>query len=89
MACLAGILFIFQFSLAAETSPSKKDIEYYFQKPGEIVFTQGTVIKGKVERPQVVIIIQKEKIKQVESTFEKSFKSEILKPLQDDGLIIK
>jgi len=72
-------------SLAQFFEEDQDKAEYYFQKPGELVFIKGTVIKGKVERPQVMIIIQKEKIKKTEKKLKRSFRKEILKPLNDDA----
>ncbi len=54
---------------------------YRIDQPGTITFTVGVKIKGKVERPQVIIFIPKEKPIYREILIEHSFKEDILKPL--------
>ena len=57
------------------------DKGYRIEKPGTITFTQGVVIKGKVEKPQVVIFLPKEKPIYEEPSFNRSFIQDIFKPL--------
>lgn len=64
---------------AALASPGDKG--YKIEKPGTITFTVGVVIKGKVEKPQVVIFLPKEKSYHEEFSFVRSFKNDLLKPL--------
>jgi len=66
---------------AAESIVQPDDKGYKIEKPGTITFTVGVVIKGKVEKPQVVIFLPKEKPEYEPFTFNKSFKEDILKPL--------
>lgn len=64
---------------AALASPGDKG--YKIEKPGTITFTVGVVIKGKVEKPQVVIFLPKEKSYHEEFSFVRSFKNDLLKPM--------
>ncbi len=54
---------------------------YRIEKPGTITFTVGARIKGKVEKPQVMIFLPKERIHYQEITLERSFKQDLLEPL--------
>ncbi len=54
---------------------------YYRARPGEIIFEKGAVIVGKVEKPQVMIVIPKEAPKIDSLEFNHSFISELLTPL--------
>lgn len=55
--------------------------DHIFRKPGEITFTVGAIIEGKIEKPQVIIVFPKEKPKSDSIVFDNSFKAEMLKPL--------
>jgi len=55
--------------------------QYRVDQPGTITFTVGVRIEGKVERPQVVIFLPKEKPYYREVTFSHSFVEEIDQPL--------
>jgi hypothetical protein len=57
------------------------DKGYKIEKPGTITFTVGVVIKGKVEKPQVVIFLPKEKPDYEPFMFNQSFKEDLMKPL--------
>jgi hypothetical protein len=57
---------------------------YRIDKPGTITFTVGVKIKGKVEKPQVMIFLPKEKPVYKKATFSHSFTEEIMKPLPFD-----
>jgi hypothetical protein len=37
--------------------------DFVIKKPGEITFTSGIIIEGRVEKPQVLLIMTKEKTK--------------------------
>ena len=50
-------------------------------QPGTITFTVGVKISGKVEKPQVVIFLPKEKTLYREETFNRSFSEELSQPL--------
>jgi hypothetical protein len=54
---------------------------YRIDKPGTITFTVGVKIKGKVEKPQVMIFLPKEKPFYQKATFSYSFVDDIMKPL--------
>lgn len=55
--------------------------EYQIEKPGTITFTVGAKIKGKVEKPQVMIFLTKERVHYKEITLDRSFQQDLLEPL--------
>lgn len=57
---------------------------YVLRRPGEITFTTGAVIEGKVEKPQVMIILPKEKTLADSILFDQSFRAQMLTPLEID-----
>jgi hypothetical protein len=54
---------------------------YKIEKPGTITFTVGVKIKGKVEKPQVMIFLPKEKPVYKEHMLDRSFEKELSEPL--------
>ena len=54
---------------------------FRIDQPGTITFTVGMVIKGKIEKPQVIIFLPKEKTWFREQKFTHSFTDEIMEPL--------
>jgi hypothetical protein len=54
---------------------------YHIDKPGTITFTVGIKIKGKVEKPQVMIFLPKEKPVYTKTTFSYSFMQDLMRPL--------
>lgn len=64
---------------AQEAASAKSD--YVVDKPGTITFTHGLVIVGKVEKPQVMIFLPKEKSYYREIEFRRSFSDEMAQPL--------
>lgn len=54
---------------------------FHIDKPGTITFTVGMVIKGKVEKPQVIIFLPKEKPYYRDLKFTHSFAEELNDPL--------
>lgn len=54
---------------------------YRIDQPGTITFTVAVKISGKVEKPQVMIFLPKEKTLYREMIFNRSFKKEIEEPL--------
>lgn len=90
---ICGIILAAALSAAAALPASasvKKDstetqafggAAYRIDKPGTITFTVGVKIKGKVEKPQVMIFLPKEKPYYQKATFSYSFIDEIMKPL--------
>ena len=65
-----------------ESEKEKQQKNYSRSMPGEITFKTGAVIVGKIEKPQVMIVIPKEKPETDSIVFDHSFIKEILKPLQ-------
>jgi hypothetical protein len=63
------------------TQAQSEKSSYTIEKPGTITFTVGVKIKGKVEKPQVVIFLPKEKPVYNKTTFSCSFKDDIMEPL--------
>ncbi len=68
---------------AAPDTAAKSDDRQSFvlRRPGEITFTTGAVIEGKIEKPQVMIILPKEKIQADSIIFDQSFRAQMLEPL--------
>ncbi len=60
---------------------SDEDIEYEVEQLGTITFRVGVKIKGKIEKPQVVIFLPKGKSQFRNMDFSYSFKKDIYKPL--------
>lgn len=60
-----------------ETDTPQEDVGYRIDQPGTITFTVGLVIKGKVEKPQVVIFLPKEKTYYRDIEFNFSFKKDV------------
>lgn len=54
---------------------------YRIEQPGTITFTVGVKISGKVEKPQVMIFLPKEKTLYRKETLKKSYAEEILQSL--------
>ena len=73
-------------SAAAQVVPpiatgSQEEQGYRIDQPGTITFTVGVKISGKVEKPQVIIFLPKEKTLYRNETFDRSFKKELAEPL--------
>ncbi|OGJ86846.1 MAG: hypothetical protein A2268_14335 [Candidatus Raymondbacteria bacterium RifOxyA12_full_50_37] len=66
--------------LAAVPATPAQD-EFVIRKPGEITFTTGIVIEGRVEKPQVMLILTKERLKLQSIRFERSFVNRITEPV--------
>ena len=54
---------------------------YRIDQPGTITFTVGVKISGKVEKPQVMIFLPKEKTQYREEVLNRSFIEELSQPL--------
>jgi hypothetical protein len=80
MLLFTGLRASAQTSLDSIASPDDKS-GYKIDKPGTITFTVSLVIKGKAEKPQVVIFLPKEKSLYEPMTFNRSFIKDIMKPL--------
>jgi hypothetical protein len=59
------VLFLLTFFaiILGQTPPNSEDEDFVIKKPGEITFTSGIIIEGRVEKPQVLLIMTKEKTK--------------------------
>jgi hypothetical protein len=66
---------------AATDSTVTQGKGYRIDEPGTITFTVGVKISGKVEKPQVMIFLPKEKTLYREEEFTRSFKEELMQPL--------
>jgi len=71
--------------LTAQEAASDKSVKegpaYRIDKPGTITFTVGVKIKGKVEKPQVMIFLPKEKPVYQDIVIKHSFYDDIMEPL--------
>jgi hypothetical protein len=74
-------LLVFHSPVAGEDNAKNEDQGYRIDKPGTITFTVGVKIKGKVEKPQVVIFLPKEKPYYRETVITHSFINDIMEPL--------
>ena len=87
VAVTASVLSLAAFPRAQESGADKSVKEgasYRIDKPGTITFTVGVKIKGKVEKPQVMIFLPKEKPLYREISIKHSFYSDIMEPLPLD-----
>ena len=55
--------------------------DFRIDQPGTITFKVGVTIKGKIEKPQVMIFLPKEKSYYKKINFTHSFKNDLLEPL--------
>ena len=67
--------------------PGTERSEYVVEQPGTITFKTGVVIVGKVEKPQVIIFLPKEKSYYREFSFSRSFADDIGEALEFDPII--
>jgi hypothetical protein len=63
------------------TSLSEPQEGYRIDQPGTITFTVGVKISGKVEKPQVMIFLPKEKTQYRNEMVQRSFREELSQPL--------
>jgi hypothetical protein len=66
---------------ADSTAPAEEDEGYRIDQPGTITFTVGVKISGKVEKPQVMIFLPKEKTQYRDEVLSRSFVEELSQPL--------
>lgn len=85
---LIFLTYTFTWGVEEEQKPDslKQDSDstqqlYRVEKPGTITFTIGAKIKGKVEKPQVMIFLPKEKTHYRQIILERSFKEDLFEPL--------
>ncbi len=78
-----GIVFVppSQAGNGGAKNEPKEDQGYRIDKPGTITFTVGVKIKGKVEKPQVMIFLPKEKPYYQVVIVKHSFYNDIMQPL--------
>jgi hypothetical protein len=81
LSCMVCVLIALQTPVGAQDKAAKDEQGYHIEKPGTITFTVGVKIKGKVEKPQVVIFLPKEKPVYREVTITHSFYKELMEPL--------
>ena len=62
-------------------STARPEQGYRIDQPGTITFTVGVKISGKVEKPQVMIFLPKEKTQYRDQVLSRSFIGEISQPL--------
>ena len=72
---------------AGVENPDSTVQEYRIEKPWTITFTVGANIKGKVEKPQVVIFLPKDRTHYQEITLERNFREDLLEPLPFVSLV--
>ncbi|NLG17423.1 MAG: hypothetical protein GX556_08865 [Fibrobacter sp.] len=91
----AFFLFVLISAAGCLAAPQAKAAEpdsveeqgYRIEQPGTITFTVGVKIKGKIEKPQVMIFLPKEKTVYREIEFERSFKEDLADPLPFSPII--
>jgi hypothetical protein len=75
-----------QFSVPAKVQKgpvqAMKDEEFVIKRPGEITFTSGIIIEGRIEKPHVMLVLTKERIKLEPLVFQQSFLKNITSPLR-------
>jgi hypothetical protein len=76
-----SVLLVLPSPAPGQDNAKKDDPGYHIDKPGTITFTVGVKIKGKVEKPQVVIFLPKEKPYYRETEITHSFLNDIMEPL--------
>ncbi|OGS37574.1 MAG: hypothetical protein A2293_00195 [Elusimicrobia bacterium RIFOXYB2_FULL_49_7] len=69
-------------AVAEKAATGRSNENYVIRKPGEITFTTGIVIEGRVEKPQVMLILTKERIRLDPVLFRRSFLKDITRSLQ-------
>ena len=79
---LCGILH-----LGVAQEKSTENDGYRIDQPGTITFTVGVKISGKVEKPQVMIFLPKEKTLFREEVLTRSFLKELSEPLPFSPII--
>ena len=78
------VLLVPAFSNAASgdsTATAESGNGYRIEQPGTITFTVGVKISGKVEKPQVMIFLPKEKTLYRNEVPRRSFYNELIQPL--------
>jgi hypothetical protein len=85
--CLIFILFLLNNSgfgteyQQFDSTSTQPHQDYAIEQPGTITFTVGVKIKGKVEKPQVIIFLPKEKTLYRKHILDHSFSEELWESL--------
>ena len=69
---------------ASGKAKKSDDERFVIKRPGEITFTTGIVIEGRIEKPQVIIVLSKEEIKVKPVSFSNSFLAHVVRPLRQN-----
>lgn len=77
----AGMLTAAPSGATPAAAPADDEKSYRIDQPGTITFTVGITIKGKVEKPQVMIFLPKERPYYKPIDYAHSFTTDILEPL--------
>ena len=64
-----------------ENAQADVEQDYRIDQPGTITFTVGVKIKGKIEKPQVMIFLPKEKTLYRDVSFKRTFSEDLADPL--------
>ena len=78
---MIGTVFGTQPVVTSGENNSASESGYRIDQPGTITFTVGVKISGKVEKPQVMIFLPKEKTLYREEKLTRSFAEELADPL--------
>lgn len=65
----------------SDTPDNAPQEQYHIEQPGTITFTVGVKIRGKVEKPQVIIFLPKEKTLYRDEQLNHSFTEDLADPL--------
>jgi hypothetical protein len=84
---LTALLLLLSTAGAVQTAQGDLQSGYVIETPGTITFKVGVKIKGKVEKPQVMIFLPKEKPVHEPVQFDRSFTTEILQPLPFEPIL--
>jgi len=87
IACLIIVSFCMAQNPPSVQKPVAEGSDYVVEQPGTITFKHGIVIVGKVEKPQVLIFLPKEKSYYRDIAFARSFAEDIAQPLPFDPII--
>ncbi len=77
----AAAVVIMVLVAAFTTASEDQEGSYRIEQPGTITFTVGLQITGKIDKPQVMIFLPKERPVLRDIELSKSFESQIFEPL--------
>lgn len=87
MRLFACVLMLAVFGAVSAQEDEGVGQGYVVETPGTITFKVGVKIKGKVEKPQVMIFLPKERPVHQPVDFSHSFKQEILSALPFEPIL--